>query len=441
MNDSMTLWQPESDGRLPDGADTPQSIIAWAKQLKPNASQQIVNAYQCGHYEMGLNFLWLKTVAVLKQELKTVGVQLLCEMLDRPEIQEDEDVDSLLTGREAITLAEELGVVSPTYALRLRHTDDLLSHFSRLDIEDSEPVDIEKHEAMASLKACVISVLGKPKVEVAREFVDFRRILEEGAISSNDETVQSLCSSPYFFLRLTVKILMNSAKTLSGAKLEHCLANTNVLLPALWPRLQDSDKWYVGSTYAVVYSDGKKTSTGGLREALLKVSGFDFVPENLRSNTFVKAAGEILRAHDGMNNYYTEPAAVRHLGRLGTSIPVPALSACMTALLSVTLGNLYGHSWSGAANAEKLLDGLSPDRWRSYLDQVLPGDTRILRKLNSTKPRERWRSIVQRYELAALPIKNTDVANLVSATDERDDRRIDQLAKKLCERYYRGSGK
>jgi len=83
---------------------------------------------------------------------------------------------------------------------------------------------------------------------------------------------------------------MNAARKNVGATLEHTLANINVLVPAIWHNLRDSGRWQIGHCYAEAYSDGKTTVVGGLKSALLKVKGFDYVPENLRSDTFVKAA-------------------------------------------------------------------------------------------------------------------------------------------------------
>jgi len=77
-------------------------------------------------------------------------------------------------------------------------------------------------------------------------------------------------------------------------------------MPLLWPGLRDSEKWNVGLAYATAYDAGEVTVSAGLKKALLKVKGFDYVPENLRSHTFVKAAERLIEAHEGMNNFYNE---------------------------------------------------------------------------------------------------------------------------------------
>ena len=299
---------------------------------------------------MGLNFLWLRTATALKRELATVGVGLLGEMIGRVGVSEDEDVEDLLTARDAIRLAEELGAITRTEALRLRHTHELVTHFNQLATEEEDSEEVDESDAISSLKVCVSAVLAKPRIEVARKFVEFRESLETEAFVDEEEKLNALMASPYFFWKLTVDILMNSAKESTGAKLEHCLANVNLLLPKLWSGLKEAERWRVGRTYSEVYSDGNTTATSGLKQALLKVQGFDFVPESLRSDTFMKTAESILRAHDGYDNFYNEVAPTRSFSQLGTSIPAPALPTCLVALLEcVSWESVWTFIWSCSA--------------------------------------------------------------------------------------------
>ncbi|MAD76741.1 MAG: hypothetical protein CML20_18465 [Rheinheimera sp.] len=433
---NIVLWQPESGELIPASAKTPSEISSYAAQLSIRDKKQIVAAFESGHFEMGINYLWGKTVTALKKELSAVGVGLLGEMLGKADVDEDDDVEDIITTKESIILAEELGIVSSTDSLRLKHTYELITHFSRLGIEESDFEEIDESEAISSLKSCIKSVLGRPKVEVPKKFVEFREALEGESLSANDPRVDMLKSSPYFFNKLTVSVLMNAAKKNTGANLEHALANINVLIPAIWFKLRESEKWQVGHAYAEAFADGKTTSVGGLKSALLKVKGFDYVPENLRSDTFIKAAEAIFKAHDGLNNFYNEPTPVKNLAKLGSTIPTPALPSCFSALLCITLGNSYGVSWSAESEAKSILENLSTDRWTYYLNNVLPSDTRILDKLVSSKPLVQWVKLIDEYDLSSLEIKNTLVSRLIKASSDKKEARILSARKKLLEEYY-----
>ena len=439
MNVSMQLWQPTNGELVPSDANTPKVITRYAARLSKKSQRQIVSAFDAENYEMALNFLWLRTIASLKQELATVGLKLLGEMLDRTEVSEQDDVQDLLTARDAIRLAEELGVINGTEALRLRQTHEMIMHFNQLEMEENGGEEkIDQLEAISSLKACVKSVLAKPKIEVAEKFVEFRNALESESFSSDKNKINNLISSPYFFWKLTINILLNLAKNSAGAQLEHSLANANVILPKLWPKLRDPEKWQIGRTYAEVYLDGKTISAGGLKRALMEVQGFDFVPESLRSDTFAKAAEAILRAHDGMNNFYNEASPTRSFGQLGTSIPIPALPVCITALLSVVLGNEYGNSWEASPIASRILKKIGEHRWQYYLGQVLPSDTRILGKLTSRsdRSRRRWVEVVQQNGLADIKLKERIISGLVKSAMEGRNSDVRNQAVKLLSRHY-----
>lgn len=433
---ALSVWQPALNELVPASAKTPMEVAACAAQLGVKDRRQIVTAFEAGHYEIALNHLWGKTITALKKELSTVGVGLLAEMLGRTDVDEDDDADDILTSKDAIRLAEELGIVNSTDALRLRHTYELVTHFSQLETAQSDVEDIDAAEAMSALKACVRGVLGRPKIEVAKKFVEFRNALEGETLAESDHRVEMLKSSPYFFYKLTVSVLLNAAKKNVGANLEHTLANINVLVPAMWPSLRDSERWQVGHSYAEAYSDGKITVVGGLKSALLKVQGFDYVPENLRSDTFVKAAEAVLKAHDGLNNFYNEAAPVKHLLKLGSVIPTPALPACMTALLCVALGNKYGVAWAAQADANDLLKRVSSDRWQYYFNNVFPSDIRVLGKLLEDKPLTNWIGLLPGFGVLDLDVKVKGVEQLLAATKSMDRTKVEKSARKLVDDYY-----
>lgn len=433
---TIALWQPAANELVPASATNAQAITEYALQLGRKDKNQIVAAFESGHFEMGVTYLWGRTINALKKELSNVGVGLIGEMLGRTDVDENDDINDILTEREAIRLAEELGVISSTDGMRLRHTYELITHFSQMDSDEGDQQNLNQLEALSSLQACVAGVLGRPKIEVATKFIEFRSALEAKSIAENDPYVEMLKGSPYFFYKLTISVLMNAAKKNVGANLEHALANVNTLVPALWDNLRHTERWQVGHAYAEAYADGKTTVVGGLKSALLKVKGFDFVPENLRSDTFVKAADAIIKAHEGLNNFYNEAAPVKALTKLGTTIPTPAFPACLSALLCVTLGNRYGVAWSAQADADSILDSVTMERWAYYLNNVLPSDTRIFGKLFLQSPRTRFIALVMQRNLGQVDFKNKTVQQLIEAAAKSNDAKVENLARKMHEEYY-----
>jgi hypothetical protein len=221
------------------------------------------------------------------------------------------------------------------------------------------------------------------------------------------------------------------AKTAEGAQLEHVLANLNLIIPKLWQTLLKPERWMVGRAYSDVHSEGRKVAASGLSKALMKVHGFDYVPEDLRSRTFLQAANELQNIHFALNNYYNEPSAIGHLASLGTVIPPPVLGQCITAILCVRLGNHWGRSLAAQERASQMLLGIGMDRWKYYLDECLPADNIILEKLSDEVIAMRWGQVVNDLKLDGIEIKNADIAQLVKKSSQGKNQDVSKLAKNL----------
>jgi hypothetical protein len=433
MNNQLpVLWKSTSRQIVPQTIKNPEEIANRAIQLRKRDISQIVSAFASEHYEMASTFIWSRAITALKKQLATLGSEFIGEMLQRPDIDASSDIVSVVTPSEAITLAEDLGMVSSTDAMRLRQAHETINHFAEYDEEDQEE-GMTQEEAIICLRACVNSILGQPKLEVAQDFAAFRKSLEERTFLKDDAEVIGLINSPYFFLKTTLSILLSLLRTSSGAQLEHVVRNTRLILPGMWDKLRRPERWQAGQTYAEIYSEGKKDAVNGLKAALSSVSGFDYVPENLRSATFTRAAKDVLEAHQGVNNFYNEPSPMRALAALGTTIPSPAFPVCMTATLSVWLGNAYGHSWAAQESAKKLLRGLSKERWTYYLDEVLPRDSDILVKLTYPKPAAKWADLVNTFDLQPTIADHKQVSRLLRVGLERNLDNTRSTAQKIIE--------
>lgn len=427
MSEKIELWTPKEPAPLSPSME-PAEIASMAIRLSKRDQRQVAKAFESDSYEMASTFVWTRTMALLKQQLASLGMEFVGEMLGRPDIDEDSLVEQTVTDWEALRLAEALGIAGPTETLRLRQALETVQHFASSQSGNEE---MSREEAVSCLRACVKNVLGQEQLEAALRFSEFRDALESGALLPEDERLGSLAASPYFFRRTTLSVLLSFTKTREGAQLENVLANVNVILPAIWSGLRDPERWQAGQTYAELYADGQRAAVAGLKSALMQVRGFDYVPETLRSETFASAANKVLRAHEDWDNWHHEAIAMRTLAALGSSIPMPAFPVAARALLCVYLGNSYGHSFAAESLVTPLLDSLHDGRWVYYLDDCLPGDEQILNKLLQAKPFTRWRQLAVTYKFGELAINNKTVSKLVQATLEKKPGRVESLAKNL----------
>jgi len=425
MSPSEVLpWQPVENLVALDKEMQPAAIVNKAVNLRPKEIKQIISNFELENYEIASNYIWTKSMALLKINLSSMGMDFIGELLQRPDIDEDSDPSNSVSDYEAIDLAFELGAINKTQRMRLLNSSEVVNHFASSFDANDDDADMMLEEALQCVKVCIQSVLGLEKVEAAQSFSAFRERLSSTTIASDDPEITNLLSSPYFFKKTTVSILLNILKSANGAALENGSRNTSIIIPQLWPDLNGPERWQVGQAYSELFNEGKSSAVKTLNSVLVNVSGFDFVPESLRSNSFTKAAHLVLAAHQGANNFYNEPKPMRDLAAMGSSIPGPAFGNVMTATLAVKIGNRYGQCWDAQQPANEVLNGLSQDRWSYYLSQQLPNDTVILAKLTNIECVRRWMSVMQEFgvEMPTTTVKS--LGALLASSISGDEKKI-----------------
>jgi hypothetical protein len=433
---SVVLWKSSDIIVFPKKINNISELINYGQQLSIRDQNQIIKAFNDGSYEMVSSYIWTKAINSLRNQLGKMGVTFIAEMLDRPDINEHTNLQQAISEFEAIRLAEELGVISGTSSFRLKNAMETVTHFNQPDLDEDPENELTEEETKTIIRSCIQGILGYSKIEAAIDFKNFRDELEQITFNEDNPYLFKLVNSPYFFHRTTIRILLSLIKTTTGAQLENTLANANLIVPKIWSGLKHPEKYQVGRSYSELFIDGKTKASSGLRQVLLKVSGFDFVPEDLRSSSFIKVANEILVAHSGQNNFYNEPAPMNTLFRMGSVIPIPAFPVCMTAILSVKLGNTYGVSNAAQANASSMLKSISDDRWVYFFNECLTSDERLLYKLMQYSSCERWLTLFSKefLERISLQVKHKDVINLIRFTQDRRRDKVNSLAASMYEK-------
>lgn len=425
----ITPWEMGTPVRIPTGADNAAILAEHAKLLRPSDVAKVVQAFNAGFYQLAIEYVWSRAMSALKKQISSLGPKFVGEMLNRPDIDDEASIDLLVTDYDALALANQLGFISATGALELRQSAELISHYLQPDLDEEE--ELHPTAALNAFRVSIQYILGKEKNEVSMDFASFRSSLTQQIYSADDEAIQKLVLAPYFFRRTAVRLLLTDAKIAKGAQAANALSNLNTVLPLVWLGLHDSDRWQVGEAYADSSATGQRLLNTGLKSALLKVRGFDYVPETLRSSTYRQAATAVLEAHHSLNNYYHEAEPMEALANLGSTIPGPAFSVTMQAALSVKLGNFWGYARSAQRHADRLLKSLSPEQWRIYLSRFLVADELILPKLAQDKPAERWCKVVQEFGLTEGSVNDPRLAKLITAGRKEQVQQVTSTASRI----------
>jgi hypothetical protein len=441
-NHSIILWKNTDLPVLPKKVTDISQLVTYGLQLSTKDQNQIIKTFNEGSYEMVATYIWTKSILSLKNQLSKMGKSFIAEMLDRPDINDHTNLQRAISEYEAIRLAEELGVISGTAAFRLRQAMETVTHFNQPDLEDDAENELSEEETKTIVRSCIQGVLGFSKIEAAIDFKNFRTELEDVTLAEESPYIFKLIQSPYFFHRTTIRILLSLVKSTSGAQLENSLANSNLIIPKIWSSLKHPEKYQVGRSYSELFADGKTKASSGLKQVLLKVKGFDFVPEDLRSSSFIKAANEVLAAHEAMNNFYNEPGPTNTLYKMGSVIPIPAFPICMTAVLSVRLGNRYGVSLAAQNSALNVIKNVSRDRWVYFFNECLASNERVLYKLTLNYPSNRWTDLFSKdFIEEILPeITHRDSMNLLKFTRDKKQDKLNKIANEMYSKLGYSNG-
>lgn len=414
----VTIWQPDQPAKISKSLTSPKEIASFAIQISERDRNQIISGFKSETYEMTCSYLWQRSIIILKKQLGKLGTQFIAEMLNRQDFDPDIPVEDFLTDGEAIRLAEDLGILTSTGGLRLQQSRETITHFMQ-KTDDFDEDEMTKSEAVSILRACVENILAKELTQSAINFQEFRNQLVTAVFDEEDTRLQILYDSPYFYQRTIVRVLMALSKSAAGAQLENALSNLNILVPLLWDKVQEPERWQIGRTYAEVVADGKLAASSAIKATLLKTKGFDYVPETLRSRSFVNIAQSLQDAHNGFDNFYNEPGPMKTLAEMGTIIPPAAFPVAMKATLCVRLGNFYGRSGAAQADAIKLLSNITKDRWKYFLESCLPTDEDLLFKISSSgRCSSNWLTLVNEFKLNEITGLKNDIKKLVQSSAE-----------------------
>jgi len=218
----------------------PGQLVANALQLRARERAQIALNFDAGHFELASGFIWLRTMALLKKQLASLGKEFIGELLQRSDIDEFSDINSAVSDSSAISLARDLGILTAIQTMRLLHSQAIVNHFSAVENSPAEDQDevMTKEEAISCLRVCVQGILGHENVSAAEDFKRFRHKLESETFTANSPEILKLETSPYFFVKTAISILLSLFRTGKGAQLEHAARNALLIVSKFWDRLK-----------------------------------------------------------------------------------------------------------------------------------------------------------------------------------------------------------
>jgi hypothetical protein len=133
----------------------------------------------------------------------------------------------------------------------------------------------------------------------------------------------------------------------------------NWFRPELWDYVGETARNGIGLKLARFRANADHTQAKSARELLDLVDGTAYVPESDREVELAEALDELILAHVGFNNFYSEPPVARWLrdlvGRYG-KVPAQLRSRYVHEIVYVFLTNGHGVAWNADPIYQELIE-------------------------------------------------------------------------------------
>ncbi len=415
ITEANPLWKAYGGISIANKEQTSiESISKYIKVLTPNETSKIINAFENEMYDMSIEYAWNRAMKKLDNRLEFFGLDFIAEMVGRESL---DSIDSI-SRKEKINLAFELGMIDHTAKIKLTQANEIINHFMSDHIND----EMNMIDSLKIIVDVTQYILGNDIDVASIEFKLFRDELQTKIFSTSSSELEQLKSSPYFFIKTTIRTILNLIKISTDTKKTKVLNNAIIFIEQLWDRLFIEDKKSVGSTYAIAINDGDKEVFKTFSTILDKVQGFDFVPETTRSNAYIKVSKAYISTHYEFNNFHNEPAYAKKLNNMGTMIPDFALGECLEAVIISYIGNQYGVSGNAQIYNKKILAKITYEQWKEFFSNLLLQNQNILEDLTfgNDSMVTNWFDLVKKYVPKDFNIKDKTAFNIYGYSLESD---------------------
>lgn len=306
-------------------------------------------AIATGLFDAALNYLWDETVLQLRQRVAAYDLAYFFDNAVRNEdkrkrLATEEDLaklddSELIEGARAVGLISELGY---------RQLDLIRYHRNWASAAHPNQNALTGLQLANWLETCIREAIALPLSQTAVRIKHLLQNIKTTSLSPIDakEIAPALAA-------LRQKEANRLAAGLFGIYTRsettgQTRQNIQLLLPYLWGGVDEATRQSFGSKYGHFAASGDQQQKQLARQFLEIVSGEPYLPEDTRVAELDTAVENLLTAHRGYSNFYSEPTFARQLDRLigeDGRVPEQVWERYIHGLVEVFLTNGHGVAW------------------------------------------------------------------------------------------------
>lgn len=401
---------------------------------------KFISASMMGLFDSALNYLWNETIQNLRKKVVRFDISYFYDTAikdskKREKFKSEEDLIKL-EDWELVSGCEETGIITHLGYQHLDYIRDMRNHASAAHPNHNEITGLQ----LASwLETCIIEVIAKEPEGAVIEVKKLLKSLREESLSVND--VNPICAA---MGELPEELLNSLMRTVFGMytdiKLDaNIRRNINLIAKPIFQLTSEDMRQEIGLKYSSLEINGEVQRKALAYSFLDIVQGFPYLPSDTLSLKLSDALDELLKAHNGWNNFHNETTPAKLVKSFipdSGNIPNSVIKKYVKVLTICKIGNEYGTSNS----AEEIYDDLIK-KWANseanILIKIIANDQQLISQLQFSRCQDQLKRLLRDIRINITSKPTQEVLDCIESFPQssmnkiRHDSRFNQLFVKL----------
>jgi hypothetical protein len=326
--------------------ETPLLKIHQDEKINSIYFSKFLAAVAVGLFDAALNYLWDETISAIRKRVIQYDVYYFYDNATtnddkRKKLKTADDITDL-DDSELIQGARNIGLISE---LGYKHLDFIRFMRNWASAAHPNQNQLTGLQLISWLETCIKEVISLPLSNIV---VETQQLLKN--IKNNEITDSDAKKIATFFVGLDQQQVNNLSSGFLGIYLDSNTSpitsqNIHYLLPFLWGRVDENTRKLFGIKYGKFLANNDADKSSKVRAFLDIVNGFSYIPENIKVVEIEMAVQNLLNAHNGINNFYSEPIFARQLYSIigeGSALPEQVRKDIVLGIVKVFLTNGNG---------------------------------------------------------------------------------------------------
>jgi len=375
---------------------------------------KFVFAVGAGLFDAALNYIWDETIKSLRIKVARFDLEYfyISTISDPDRLRKLKTEDDLrkIDDWELIKGCSNIGILSE---IGYRHMDHIRYMRNWASAAHPNHVELTGFQLVGWLETCIREVIGKEPSEYGIQIQILLKNIREQDLDDVSHTLSSL--------ELVPTELVNSLlKTIFGMYIDPLMAvniknNIKLIAKRVW-ELSDNDlKYEIALQYSTYAANADVEKKNKANEFLGIVEGLSYLPKDTLTIEISNRVDGLYQAHNGINNFYSEPLHARELYRYvpkNGKIPNEVFIKYIKTISLCYLGNGYGVSGAAYGYYEDLINRFEDKEIYEFLKLFF--DIEFSSNLQSESFRNRCKKLIELFIKRTTGGKIMEILNNIS---------------------------